>query len=488
MIFSTPSHHPTTLSPNHLRDEIEVMEERPFVYVALSGDESASGSCVDVRDSGGSSDIAVGFHDDSGRRHELNVNGVFTSVAQPDQVFQASVQPLCQRVAQGATACSVATLGGSGPQLIEDEGLGAHAIRYLLQALEVDGRPGALRLGLCCFLSDANRPTDLLKNVQQKVPPTMQWGNEEGLDGQKFVFCASLSSAQRTVRAVLSAPSLANLLPRLSYALTLAVRTPYSEVPSRLSLIELRSEHAHLYPQTLRDLLHGTARSDMLSRAVSGCRASDCVVIGQVHSEAPRLQDGGVAWKAAQMVFEAAAALRASASFTTATTTSRALPGYSVHTPRSPGVAGTPSPARRTAVSPEPQKVHVDVQLIVPEEGGAYGRASPQHRATPEPDYARCSTRTDLLNRAKDAESSSLTANQRARDAEARVANLAHDLAQRDHGANSAAEVASLREQLAKVCAVHLGVGCGWVVVCVFFLGTRHERALYFKSTIFLGD
>eukprot|EP00754_Rhynchopus_humris_P051268 Rhum_TRINITY_DN9444_c0_g1::Rhum_TRINITY_DN9444_c0_g1_i1::g.33322::m.33322 len=287
--------------------------ERPFAYVALSGESSDGGGCINVSptpDAAG--DIGVSFADEAGRRLELGVNGVFTGAAQPEQVFAATVQPLCQRVLQGVPACNVTTIGGAGPQLFEDEGLGALAIRHILQALEPHSRPGSLRLGLSCFLSEPSRPTDLLKNVQQKVPPAMQWPHDAGLGAQKFVFCASLQSALRTIRAVLGAPSLEKLLPQLSYVLTLAVRSPASDAPpSRLTLLEMRAEHAGLFSSSLAAGGGGGGgapqRSDMVSRALGGCRPSDCVVIGQCSADAPQLAargDGGAAWRAARSVLE----------------------------------------------------------------------------------------------------------------------------------------------------------------------------------------
>eukprot|EP01064_Diplonema_japonicum_P035211 TRINITY_DN7554_c0_g2_i1.p1 TRINITY_DN7554_c0_g2~~TRINITY_DN7554_c0_g2_i1.p1 ORF type:complete len:1384 (+),score=353.70 TRINITY_DN7554_c0_g2_i1:83-4234(+) len=353
-------------------------DSRPFVYVTLSGHD-ASG-CIEAREEG--EKIVVTLKDDKGRRKDVGVNGIFTNVAQPEQIFQAAVLPMSERVLQGTLTCTVATLGGKGPQLFAPDGLAYLTLRHIMTA--VDGNPGALRVGLQCFLNDPARPTDLLKNVQQKVPENMQWEHEEVLDGQHFVFCATLDSAMRTLNAVLSAPSLTDLLHRLSFSLTIAVKKKSARLPSRLTLLELRAEACKYIPSTLVHVFEGTNHAnDMISRAIRGCRPFDCVLIGQCHSDALRYKHSeNNLWNETQNVFDCLTAVRD-------------LPAHMMVATPPPSVSVvSPSPRKRAdsklykteAVARESQKVQVDVHLHMPEDDHRRGSSKPpvmEYRDTP---------------------------------------------------------------------------------------------------------
>ncbi|KAJ9463737.1 hypothetical protein DIPPA_07765a, partial [Diplonema papillatum] len=206
---------------------MEAEANTPFLYFVVTGGDSEG--VLRVREDAVGGGVGVSLADNESEAvRRVVVSGVFTRNAHVDQVFKATVLPLCHRVAaqHGAKNCCVIVINKDGPPLLSDQGLAPLVLNSLCRLTGTDNRPGCIRVALSCFLNDPTRPTDLLKNVQQKVPDDMQWPGEteSELSGRRFVFAASPSSVLKTLQAVLHAPSLTELLPQLSYALTFALK------------------------------------------------------------------------------------------------------------------------------------------------------------------------------------------------------------------------------------------------------------------------
>eukprot|EP00755_Sulcionema_specki_P015837 Sspe_Gene.9921::Locus_3333_Transcript_6_7_Confidence_0.250_Length_5273::g.9921::m.9921 len=345
--------------------------EGPFIYLHLSqsAEEVPPGqSCFRVQHADASGKVPVGFTlPGGGRQDDVLVDGVFSHVASVDQITEATIIPMCDRLLSGCETSLVAFVGGRGSTVFgplpisatgRHDGFAVQAIEYLLRSLADLGEPlGSLRLGLTCFLADPTRPTDLLRNVRQQVPPEMEWSTEAIGGDQKFVFCASVASAVKAINAVLQAPSLVSFIPRLSFALTAAVRRRGK--CCKLTLLEVRPEVASLLPPALAkgwraSSLHPFSKDVLLS--ASTCHPYDTVVVGQCSADArlAKNSDGGTEWKEA-------AAVMATLSVVVAERAERL-------TERSRSA----SPSRRVkSQSPrggQPQQVQVDVHIYLPDE------------------------------------------------------------------------------------------------------------------------
>ena len=259
-------------------------ESKPFCFLSLGEDEGRFRVIQKQRPD----EMVEVEHPESGRL--LLVDGVFRG-ADEEELFNISLMPMCVRVLQQTSStCSYISVGGVGPQLLSNESTCVHALQYLIGAA-----PGNVRVSFHCFLSNPKKPTDLLANVQQQVPDSLRWTNELGLDhNAQYLISSSLGSTLKTLRTVTASPAMRDLLPRLSFVLTIAIRgSNQSSPPSILRFVELRTEAAPLILNALSWQRGITSITDVseqqeniLMKSLITCQPCDTVIVTNVqHSD-----------------------------------------------------------------------------------------------------------------------------------------------------------------------------------------------------------
>eukprot|EP00756_Hemistasia_phaeocysticola_P063977 Hpha_TRINITY_DN7436_c0_g2::TRINITY_DN7436_c0_g2_i1::g.95950::m.95950 len=261
----------------------------PFLYLRHGGGEafaeigSQSNGEVSVR-------VAPGVP-------SIQCDGAFEEGASAEEVFGVALKPLCERAmgrsnqgGQGVCCMFVSKTPCLFDEAVSESCPGVLAVSNILEALSAANiQPGSLRLSLCCFLANAERWTDLFKNVHQQVPPGMAW--DHPTFGCNAVYCSSPGSARRTISAVLGDENLRPLLPRLSFVMTLIVkgRAP-GRGPAVLTVLDLRPTPAQelVVPRCAAAWRRGgdmDHQADLLSHALHATKPYDFVGVWECRTD-----------------------------------------------------------------------------------------------------------------------------------------------------------------------------------------------------------
>eukprot|EP01062_Namystynia_karyoxenos_P082352 TRINITY_DN9262_c0_g1_i3.p1 TRINITY_DN9262_c0_g1~~TRINITY_DN9262_c0_g1_i3.p1 ORF type:complete len:1359 (+),score=415.28 TRINITY_DN9262_c0_g1_i3:120-4079(+) len=263
---------------------------------------------------------------------QLAVDRYFGAATSADAVY-SSVEPHLLGVLRGQPATCFVRLGPRPEQLplgvlfgdlqqrgkgdtavLPTDGVAVRVVKRLFEEMQQTVRGGeeafSVKMGFSCFMNTPTKPTDLLKNVRQHVPPELEWGAAEGVlhahDAPgKYVYATAAADVLRTLGKLLTSASFRPVAHRLSYALHLIVlRTPAHIAPAsahecqvaHLCFLDVHPDHTAAMQRAVTPVLqqlqkqrrNGAAAAPPSAaggrgpgRAPSGSRASDAVFDGR---------------------------------------------------------------------------------------------------------------------------------------------------------------------------------------------------------------